>query len=220
MTLSEGIIPVYKPPGKTSFSLITALRKKTGIKKIGHAGTLDPFAEGVMILLVGKKYTKQSSFFIEKDKEYEALIHLGVSTTTFDPEGEITSESDIIPSLSAIETELAHFQGEIQQMPPMYSAKKVGGKKLYELARKGIEIPRAPITVTLTTTLLAYEYPSLRLKITCSKGTYIRTIANDIGKRLGCGAHLKKLTRTRCGPYVLKDCLNGHDLYESSLYFA
>lgn len=207
MIKSEGIFPVFKPSGKTSFSLIRALRKKTGIKKIGHAGTLDPFAEGVMILFIGRQFTKQANTFIDQDKEYKALIHLGISTTTYDPEGEITSKSDIIPSLEQIDAQIMNFQGEIEQIPPMYSAKKIKGKKLYELARKGIEVPRKPITVHLNTTLISYEYPNLLLKITCTKGTYIRSIAHDLGKALGSGAYLKKLTRTRCGPYALNDCL-------------
>lgn len=212
----EGILLVNKPVGKTSFSLISALRKRTGIKKIGHAGTLDPFASGVMILLVGRTFTAQSDSFIGQDKEYEALVHLGIETTTFDPEGEITSQSDLIPTLAEVEEALKAFQGTIQQIPPMYSAKKVNGKKLYELARKGIEIERKPVTLTVNTTLLSYSYPELTLRIACSKGTYIRSIASDLGKALGCGAHLKALTRIRCGPYHLQDCLDGRELFQVS----
>jgi len=213
LEIGEGILPVNKPPGKTSFSLITALRKKTNIRKIGHAGTLDPFADGVMILLIGKTFTRQADTFLNQDKEYIATLTLGATTTTFDPEGEITSQSDHIPTLSEINEALTHFQGTFQQIPPMYSAKKVQGKKLYELARKGIEIERKPCTVTATTTLLSYDYPTLTLKVACSKGTYIRTIAHDLGQILTCGAYLKKLTRTKCGPYSLEDCVNGQDLY-------
>jgi tRNA pseudouridine55 synthase len=213
MIIREGILPVNKPSGKTSFSLIRALRKITKIQKIGHAGTLDPFADGVMILLIGRTFTCQADTFINQDKEYEALLQLGTTTTTFDPEGEITSTSNHIPALTDIEKELSHFQGTIQQIPPMFSAKKVGGKKLYELARKGIEIERKPINVTLNTTLLSYQYPFLSLQITCSKGTYIRTLAHDLGQRLQCGAYLKKLTRTRCGPYTLQNCMDGNELF-------
>jgi len=210
---SEGILLVNKPIGKTSFSLVSALRKKTGIKKIGHAGTLDPFASGVMILLLGRTFTAQSDRFIGQDKEYEALVHLGIETTTFDPEGEITRQSDLVPKLSQVEEALKSFQGTIEQIPPMYSAKKVKGKKLYELARKGIEIERKPVSLTVHTELISYNYPELKLKICCSKGTYIRSIASDLGQLLGCGAHLKKLTRTRCGPYHLKDCIDGAELF-------
>lgn len=212
-TLSEGIHPIYKPPGKTSFDLVRILRKKTQIKKIGHAGTLDPFAEGVMILLIGREFTKQADTFLNQDKEYEALIALGKETTTYDPEGDIVSTSDKIPSLEEIKQALTAFQGTISQVPPMYSAKKINGKKLYDLARKGIEVERKAVDVTLSTTLLSYEYPLLRLHITCSKGTYIRSIAHDLGQMLGSYAHLQKLTRTRCGPYHLEDCvrLDGMD---------
>lgn len=211
--ISEGILPVNKPAGKTSFSLVAALRKLTKIEKIGHAGTLDPFASGVMILLVGRNFTRQADTFLNQDKEYEATVHLGIETTTFDPEGEIVSENSRVPSLEEIEQALAHFQGTIQQLPPMFSAKKVKGKKLYELARKGIEIERAPSTVTLKTELLNYTYPYLHIKVSCSKGTYIRSIAHDLGVILGTGAHLSALTRTRSGPYLLADCLDGHALY-------
>ena len=176
-------------------------------------GTLDPFASGVMILLIGKTFTSQSDTFIGQDKEYEAVVHLGVETTTYDPEGEITSTSAQIPTLAEVEEALKQFQGTIQQIPPMFSAKKIKGKKLYELARKGIEVERAPVTLTVHTELLSYNYPELTLKISCSKGTYIRSIASDLGKVLGSGAHLKKLTRTRCGPYLLKDCIDGKMLF-------
>ncbi|NGX37132.1 MAG: tRNA pseudouridine synthase B [Chlamydiae bacterium] len=210
---SKGILPVNKPSNKTSFSLVHALRKITRIKKIGHAGTLDPFADGVMILLIGREFTRQSGTFLNQDKEYTATLHLGIETTTFDPEGEITAQNATIPTLSQIKDALTYFQGQTSQIPPMFSAKKVQGKKLYELARKGIEIERKPIQVTLQTELISYDYPNLILHITCSKGTYIRTIANDLGKLLTCGAHLKKLTRTRCGPYHLKDCIDGKRLF-------
>lgn len=207
LPIHEGILPVYKLPGQTSFDLVRKLRKLTGIKKIGHAGTLDPFAEGVMILLVGREYTKKADTFLQQDKEYEALIHLGIETTTYDPEGKVVSESPLIPTQAQIEKTLVHFQGTISQIPPMYSAKKVKGKKLYDLARQGFEIERKPVQVTLKTTLLSYNYPEVKLKITCSKGTYIRSIAQELGKLLTCGAYLKKLTRTRCGPYHLQECI-------------
>ena len=206
--IREGIHPVFKPAGITSFALVRKIRKLSNIKKVGHAGTLDPFAEGVMILLVGRDFTKQADTFLNQDKEYHALVHLGIETTTYDPEGEVVSESPLTPTLEEIEKALSHFQGTFDQIPPMFSAKKVGGKKLYDLARKGIEIERKPVQVTAQTTLLSYSYPYLELSITCSKGTYIRSISHEIGKHLGCGAHLKTLTRTRCGDYRLDECLH------------
>lgn len=158
--IREGILPVNKPSGKTSFSLIHALRKITKIKKIGHAGTLDPNASGVMIILIGRQFTAKADTFLQQDKEYKATVHLGIETTTYDPEGTITATSPTCPTLEQVTQALTHFQGTITQIPPMYSAKKVNGKKLYELARKGIEIERKPINITLETKLIDYSYPS------------------------------------------------------------
>lgn len=212
----EGILPVCKPKFKTSFSLVSILRKRTNIRTIGHAGTLDPFAEGVMILLIGKKYTRLSDSFLHQDKEYRATVHLGITTDTYDSEGKITAEHAHVPLLADIETALFAFQGTILQTPPMFSAKKVGGKKLYELARKGITIQRQAVPVTIHTQLIRYVYPHLELHITCSKGTYIRSLAYDIGQQLGCGAHLSALTRTRSGTTTLQECCDGGQLLEPS----
>jgi tRNA pseudouridine55 synthase len=205
---------VNKPRNKTSFSLVSALRRIYQIQKIGHAGTLDPFATGVMILLVGKEATRLSDQFLHHDKEYIATLHLGKQTDSYDLDGQITATSDLVPTQEAIDKALTHFQGTIEQIPPMFSAKKVQGKKLYELARKGIEIARKPAQVTLTTEFLHYEYPYLTIRVSCSKGTYIRSIASDLGTILGCGAHLCALSRTRSGPFRLADCIDGHLLYE------
>jgi tRNA pseudouridine55 synthase len=211
--LSRGIFPVNKPKDCTSFSLVAALRRLTGIQKIGHAGTLDPFATGVMVMLIGKEYTQQSDALINHDKEYLATLHLGIATDSFDCDGKITAENSRIPSLAEIEEALLLFQGTTLQIPPMFSAKKVSGKKLYTLARKGKEIERAPVQIQLKTELISYSYPHLTLNICCSKGTYIRAVAHDLGMRLGCGAHLSALVRTRSGPFHLKDCLDGAQLY-------
>jgi tRNA pseudouridine55 synthase len=212
--IKEGILPVDKPKGKSSFSLVMALRRITGIEKIGHAGTLDPIATGVMIMLIGKAFTKLSVDLINHDKEYRATLRLGQTTDTFDEEGQILSSSDHIPTLLDIEQTLKQFQGKITQIPPMFSAKKINGKKLYELARQGKTIERQPIQVELTTKLLSYDYPHLQLHIACSKGTYVRTLADDLGRQLGCGAYLQELTRLRCGPYHLEQCINGSLLYD------
>ncbi len=210
---NQGVLLVDKPRGKTSFSLVTALRKKTGVQKIGHAGTLDPFATGLMILLIGKEFTRLSDTYLSTEKEYETTLTLGISTDSYDCDGQTTSTSDYIPSPAEIEKALLNFQGTIQQIPPMFSAKKVQGKPLYKLARKGIEIPRAPNEVTLKTTLLSYNYPHLSLHIVCSKGTYIRSIAHDLGTLLTCGAHLSQLRRLRCGDYHISDSIPGDLLY-------
>lgn len=207
--LKEGILLINKPEGRTSFSLIRALRKLTGIKKIGHAGTLDPFATGVMVLLIGRDYTRLSDKLLFQDKEYFGSVSLGVSTDTYDCDGKVVARSKKIPTLEEIQEIVMKFQGEIEQVPPMFSAKKVQGKKLYEIARKGISIERAPAKIQLTTEILSYEYPNLNLRIACSKGTYIRSVAHEIGQMLGCGAHLSKLNRTRSGNFCLEKCLDG-----------
>jgi tRNA pseudouridine55 synthase len=214
--LVEGILLVDKPKGPSSFSLVQTLRKRLGIKKIGHAGTLDPFATGVMVMLIGRRYTRLSDRFLCNDKEYLAEVCLGITTDTYDSEGIVIAQSPHIPSLEDILQKLKLFQGEIDQIPPMYSAKKQQGKKLYELARKGIEVEREPVKVTLQTHLIHYEYPRLDLRITCSKGTYIRSLAYDLGMMLGCGAHLTNLRRTRSGKFNLEDCINDSELYSPS----
>lgn len=205
----EGILLVNKPIGKTSFSLVASLRRHLGIKKIGHAGTLDPLASGVMVMLVGKNFTRLSDKFIASDKEYRAEISLGISTDTYDSEGKVTSESPLIPTEIEIKECLKKFQGEVLQVPPMFSAKKKNGKKLYELARKGVEVERSAVTVQLETSFISYCYPKLTLHIKCSKGTYVRSIAHDIGLTLGCGAHLTALQRTRSGCFNLDQCVDG-----------
>ncbi len=210
---NQGILLIDKPRGKTSFSLVTALRKKTGVQKIGHAGTLDPFATGLMILLIGKEFTRMSNTFLATEKEYEATLHLGISTDSYDCDGQPTFTSSYIPALEEIEKALRSFQGKIQQIPPMFSAKKVQGKPLYKLARKGIEIPRVASELTLRTTLLSYKYPLLSLHIVCSKGTYIRSIAYDLGSLLTCGAHLSHLRRLRCGSFHISESILGDLLY-------
>lgn len=208
----SGILLVNKPKGKTSFHLVAMLRRLLGVKTIGHAGTLDPFATGVMILLIGKACTRLSSKFLSQDKEYVANLRLGVRTDSYDCDGTVIETSDLIPTEEAVLAAVSKFQGTMLQTPPMFSAKKVGGKKLYELARQGISIEREAKEVHLQTTFLHYEYPYLSLKIACSKGTYIRSIAEDMGQLLGCGAHLEDLTRTRSGPFTLQECIDGTTL--------
>lgn len=204
---SQGILLINKAPGSTSFQIVAQLRRLLKVDKIGHAGTLDPFATGVMVMLVGKEFTKKSDEFLTNDKEYKATLHLGVSTDSYDIDGKVTQRSEIIPTETEVSLAIKAFQGKVSQIPPMFSAKKVQGKKLYDLARKGIEIERQPVLVELQTTLLRYEYPELEIKVACSKGTYIRSLAHDIGQMLGCGAHLSTLTRTRSGPFLLENCI-------------
>jgi len=212
-SFKEGILLIDKPRGKTSFSLVSALRKKTGVQKIGHAGTLDPFATGLMILLVGKKFTRLSDSYLGVDKEYEATLKLGTSTNSYDCDGEATATSSLIPTLDNIQTALSKFQGTIEQIPPMFSAKKIKGQTLYKLARKGIEVERKPVSISLQTTLIDYNYPFLSLHISCSKGTYIRSIAHDLGTFLGSFAHLSELRRLRCGTFHVSQSIPGDLLY-------
>ncbi|MBM3193731.1 MAG: tRNA pseudouridine(55) synthase TruB [Chlamydiae bacterium] len=202
----EGILLVDKPKDKTSFYLVHVLRKITGVKKIGHTGTLDPLATGVMVMLIGSKYTKMTPQLIKHSKTYETTIILGKISDTYDIQGEVKEVSKKVPTLDEISEALLKFQGKISQIPPMYSAKKQNGKKLYELARKGIEIERPPVEVEVETKLLSYNYPYVKLSISCSSGTYIRSIAHDLGISLETGALVFELTRTSSGPFHLNEC--------------
>jgi tRNA pseudouridine55 synthase len=202
--MNNGILLVNKAKGSTSFRLVSILRKITNIEKIGHAGTLDPFATGLMVMLIGRDFTRLSDQFLGAEKEYEGIIHLGIATDTYDTEGEIVSRSDKVPTLKELVTVLESFQGDLLQVPPMYSAKKIQGKKLYDLARSGITIERKPVSVRIQLQLLQYEYPELAIRVVCSKGTYIRSLAHDIGQMLGTGGHLISLTRLRSGTFRLE----------------
>ena len=203
---NHGILLVDKPKDKTSFYLVHVLRKITGIRKIGHAGTLDPLATGVMVMLIGSTYTKKTPLLIRHGKTYETTILLGKISDTYDIQGEVKEVSDRIPLIEEIEEALAQFQGKIFQIPPMFSAKKQNGQKLYELARQGIEVERPPVEVEVCTKIISYEYPYLKLSITCSSGTYIRSIAHDLGAILKTGGLVYELKRTSSGPFQLADC--------------
>jgi tRNA pseudouridine55 synthase len=213
---------INKPKDWTSHDVVAVVRKKireeskgkVGLPaearraKVGHAGTLDPFATGLLIVGVGRESTKRLDEFKNMPKTYIATVKLGATSTTFDPEGEITITKHEPHSTKQkdIETMLQSFIGKQLQIPPMYSAKKVGGKKLYDLARKGIEIERQPNKIEIySIKLLDYNYPSLKIEVNCSTGTYIRTLAHDIGEKLGCGAYCEELERTSIGEYKLED---------------
>jgi tRNA pseudouridine55 synthase len=209
---TEGLLLVNKTTGASSFTLVRILRKLLNVKKIGYAGTLDPFADGLMLMLIGKKYTQLSDQLTGTDKQYKAKMVLGVMTDTYDSEGEKTIIEHQIPDEKTVKKVLKQFEGEIQQIPPMYSAKKINGKKLYQLARKGIEIERKPIKVKVHIEEFVYEYPYLYFTVTCSSGTYIRSLAHDIGLALKTGAYLSQLTRTKVGPYSLDKAVNQTEL--------
>jgi tRNA pseudouridine55 synthase len=210
----KGIILVDKPKGMTSFGVVAALRRRLGVKKIGHGGTLDPFATGLLVLFISREFTKQADLFLQGDKEYKATIKLGSATDTYDSEGKETASSEKIPSKEEVLLAVQEFQGRLLQVPPMFSAKKKGGKRLYELARKGIVCERAPVEVFVRATFLRYDYPILEIEVLCSKGTYIRSLGDDIGKRLGSYAHLVELQRTKCGRFSLDMAMNIRDMMD------
>lgn len=214
MNQPQGLLLVNKPPGKTAFSLVAALRRILGVKTIGHAGTLDPFATGVVVMLVGRSCTRLSDKFLNADKAYRATLRLGITTDTYDCDGREVARSEHVPTLEDLELALTHFQGEIDQIPPMFSAKKQGGKKLYELARQGKTVERPAVKVKVVLQILSYSYPHVEVTVACSKGTYVRSLAYDIGQHLGCGAHLVQLERTRSGNFQLAECLDGALLYQ------
>lgn len=209
----SGILVVDKPEGVTSHDVVSKARKSLGLKKIGHAGTLDPFATGVLILLVGEG-TKLSNYLMEGRKTYLASIKLGEKRDTADLSGELieTAPFDNI-SLADVESALAKFEGEITQVPPMYSAIKKNGVPLYKLARKGIEVERQERSIFIESIkLLGFNLPNLEIEVTCSKGTYIRTLAEDIASSLGSCAHLVKLRRTKSGALSLQDAISFEEL--------
>ena len=203
-----GFLNVYKPKGKTSHDIVAILRRITKIKQIGHTGTLDPFAEGVLPICIGK--ATRLIEYLKDDKAYIGTVQLGSSTTTYDTEGDIVKTSSETVSVDDIESALSDFRGEIEQIPPIYSAIKVNGKKLYEYARKGEEVKIEPRKVTINELrILNYnkETRQLELFIDCSKGTYIRSIANDLGKKLEICGHLIKLVRIKAGDFRLENAV-------------
>jgi tRNA pseudouridine55 synthase len=206
----DGILIIDKPERMTSHDVVARVRRILGTKRVGHTGTLDPFATGVMVLLVGKA-TRLAQFLDKDEKEYEAVIRFGFETDTGDRTGRPNAEcgvrsAEFDSADHDWETVFSSFRGELMQTPPMYSAKKVEGKKLYELARKGIEIPRQAVPVFISKLeILPNEsrpmHSELRIRVVCSAGTYIRTLAEDIGRAVGAGAHLTELRRTRAGRF-------------------
>lgn len=201
-----GFLNIYKPVGMTSHDVVAVLRRVTKIKQIGHTGTLDPFAEGVLPICVGK--ATRLIEYLQDDKEYLATVQFGASTNTFDLDGEKTSVSDKKVTKSEVEEGLKAFSGEISQLPPIFSAIKVKGKKLYEYARKGEEVeiqPRKVVIENIELKSFDEETQQAQILIKCSKGTYIRSIANDLGQNLGCGGYLVKLIRTQAGSFRVED---------------
>ena len=203
----NGIINVYKEKGFTSHDVVAKLRGILKQRKIGHTGTLDPDAEGVLPVCLGKA-TKLCDFLTDKDKEYRAVLRLGIETDTQDITGNITAEHEVNISEEKAREAVMSFAGSYAQIPPMYSALKVNGKKLYELAREGKTIEREPRMITIHNIVIEdINLPDITLRVKCSKGTYIRTLCYDIGKKLGCGGCMKSLVRTQSGIFGIEDSL-------------
>ena len=212
----DGIVIVDKPKGWTSQDVVSKLRGVLKTRRIGHGGTLDPMATGVLPVFVGRG-TRAVEFFEHAEKTYETLLRLGLTTDTEDTTGNILTEQDAFVTGEMVEEVLAKFRGDILQIPPMYSAIKVNGQKLYDLARKGREVERQPRPVTIhELTLLGMEAEGIRLRVRCSKGTYIRTLCKDIGEALGCGGCMAQLRRVQAGEYTIGNSVPLQTLIDSN----
>jgi tRNA pseudouridine55 synthase len=213
----NGIINVFKPTGITSFDVVRTIRKISNVKKVGHAGTLDPEASGVLLVCIGKA-TKAIDYIMGDFKIYETELKLGVITDTYDREGKILRESEVNASEAEITQAINSFIGEIKQVPPMYSALKVNGKKLYELARAGIEIEREARPVVIHgIDIVEIKTPYVKFRVKCSKGTYIRSLCYDIGELLECGGMMWNLQRTAIGEFHIEDAINIDDLNKENI---
>lgn len=210
----DGVLVIDKPAGITSHDVVSKVRRILKEKKVGHTGTLDPAATGVLPLVLGRA-TKLARYLSGDTKSYRAVVKLGETTTTLDGEGEVLQTRPVTCSKEQVLEVAASFIGEQKQVPPMYSAKKIDGKKLYELARQGIEIEREAKDVTIhSLTVSDCTLPELTFDVSCSAGTYVRVLAQDIGERLGCGAYLKTLRRTSAGPFLEADSITLEQLAE------
>ena len=206
LTPFDGVLLVDKPSGLTSHDVVDRIRRRFGFKKVGHCGTLDPIATGLIVIVL-ERATKLQNHLMADDKAYEGIMRLGVSTDSQDADGKVLAEKPVPPLTSDdLEQVLTKFRGDIQQVPPMISAIKYKGQPLYKLARKGKTIEREPRAIHIyDLRLLTFDPPNAGFRIQCTKGTYVRTLCSDIGDVLGCGAHIAELRRTRSGQFDLKD---------------
>ncbi|MBQ8498005.1 MAG: tRNA pseudouridine(55) synthase TruB [Clostridia bacterium] len=202
--MNDGVLLIHKPYGITSFDVVARVRRLYGTRQVGHTGTLDPIATGLLPVLVGRA-VKASEFLTEKDKEYIAGLHLGITTDTEDITGNILTESKNIPERQTVIETAKSFMGEIMQVPPMYSALKVGGEKLVDLARRGITVEREARPITIHELDIEGDGADYQMRVFCSKGTYIRTLCADIGEKLGCGGAMSSLVRTKTGGFTLEN---------------
>jgi tRNA pseudouridine55 synthase len=202
----DGALLVDKPQGPTSHDVVDRVRRRFGLKKVGHAGTLDPNATGLLVLLLGRG-TKLSDKLMSADKVYEGTLKLGETTNTYDADGEVTATAPVPPlSVEQLNAAAGAFVGDLMQTPPMVSAAKVGGVPLYKLARKGLEVERkARLVHIYTFRFTAYQEPIGTFRVACTKGTYVRSLAHELGQKLGCGAHLATLRRTESGRFSVAD---------------
>jgi len=214
----EGIVAVCKAPGPTSHDVVQQVRRVSGQRRVGHCGTLDPLATGVLVLCLGR-YTRLASLVSDADKEYEVLLRLGATSDTYDACGEIRPGPAGVgaPSAAAVTAAAARLCGSLMQAPPPFSAIKVGGVRSYRLARRGrpVDLPARPVLVHRLE-VLGYRFPALRLLVSCSKGTYVRALAHDLGQSLGCGAYVEELRRTRVGAVTLDDAVSVQQLAEAA----
>jgi tRNA pseudouridine55 synthase len=203
-----GLLNVDKPAGPTSHDVVAIVRRGTGIRRVGHAGTLDPMATGVLLVCVGQA-TRLSEYLMDSTKRYRARVRLGIETDTYDAEGRAVAERPVDVGRDEVEAALEGFRGEVEQVPPMYSALKHQGTPLYRLAQAGKEVPREPRWVHIEPlTLTEWELPEFTLEVTCSAGTYVRTLAHDLGRALGTGAHLVGLRRLASGRFRAEDAVS------------
>ncbi|MFH1032688.1 MAG: tRNA pseudouridine(55) synthase TruB [Chloroflexota bacterium] len=215
----DGILNIDKPFGRTSFSIVGMVRRLSGEKRVGHAGTLDPAATGVLPICLGQA-TRVTEFFHDMPKVYRAEIELGTSTDTYDATGRIVQQGDLSQiTRTQLESALSHFRGEIEQIPPMYSAAKHQGKPLYKLARAGVSVERKSRPAKIyNLELLDFELPLVKIEVTCGKGVYIRSLAHDLGQALGCGAHLKSLIRLKYGNFDIDNAITISQLEDAFSY--
>ncbi len=216
--MKEGLLIIDKPEGITSHDVVDIVRRKLKTKRVGHSGTLDPVATGVLVLLVGKA-TKLFGKFVHFDKEYEATLRLGVVTTTGDSQGKIIQEKDIsVLTAAAVEKAFASFIGERQQVPPMVSAIKHQGERLYELARRGIQVDRKARAIRIyDLKITRMDLPEIDFYVKCSKGTYVRRLGEEIGEVLGVGGFISRIRRISLGPFSIRDAIKVEDIHESHL---
>lgn len=213
----SGVLVVDKPVSLTSHDVVQTIRRGTGIRRAGHTGTLDPRASGVLVVLIGPA-VRLSEYVSASDKRYQATIHLGSSTDTYDADGRVTNSAPVTVTEPQFEEVLGQFVGEIEQVPPPYSAIKVQGRKAYDMAREGEEVILEPRKINVySLELLEWAPPEAVIDVFCSSGTYVRSLANDLGNALGCGAHLVGLRRTKSGRFTLRDAVPLRRLQESFL---